>query len=68
MRSAAYYRAEAERARASADNNKDDPKASARWLSIANGYEALAVKLEVEEAISPAMPPPPRGGLKPVNS
>ena len=57
MRSAAYYRAESERARASAENHKDDPKASARWLSIAKGYEALAVKLEVEEAISTALPP-----------
>ena len=55
MNSAAYYRAEAERARASAENS-ENPEVATRWLSSANGCQALADKMQVEEAkLSPAM-------------
>jgi hypothetical protein len=55
MNSAAYYRAEAERARAAAENSQD-PAAATRWLSVAKGYQTLAEKMSMEEAkLSPAM-------------
>jgi hypothetical protein len=48
MTSTAYYRREADRARASAQNSKD-VETIVRWLRIAKDYKALAVAMEVEE-------------------
>lgn len=49
MTSAAYYRHEAERARASAENSKD-PETILRWLRIAKDYNALADAIAADEA------------------
>jgi hypothetical protein len=58
MTSAAYYRREAERARASAENSSD-AETVMRWLRIAKDYSVLAKAMEVEERGSsfPSMPP-----------
>src|SRR3954454_19586563 len=58
MTSAAYYRREAERARASAENSSD-AETVMRWLRIAKDYSALAKAMELEErgSSSPFMPP-----------
>jgi hypothetical protein len=49
MTSAAYYRQEAEQARASAENSKD-PETILRWLRIAKYYKALADVIAADEA------------------
>ena len=55
MTSAAYYRNEAEQARAAAENS-EDPETVLRWLRIANEYRVLADAVAAEEArLSPAM-------------
>jgi len=48
MASAAFYRAEAKRARAAAVA-ASDPEASVRWLRIAKDYDALADAIEAED-------------------
>ena len=45
MASVAYYRREAERARAAAENSQD-AETVMRWLRIAKDYESLAKSLE----------------------
>ena len=57
MTSTAYYRKEAERARASAQNSKD-AEAVLRWLRIARDYHALADALEAEAKAGPRAGPP----------
>ena len=54
MASVAYYRAEAERCRALAQE-VIDPAAAIRWTRIANDYENLAISLEAAPE-----PVPPR--------
>jgi len=55
MTSAAYYRNEAEQARAAAENS-EDPETVLRWLRIANEYRGLAHTVAAAEArLSPAM-------------
>jgi hypothetical protein len=58
MTSAAYYRREAERARAAAENSSD-AETVMRWLRIAKDYGVLAKAMEVEERGSSfaSMPP-----------
>jgi hypothetical protein len=53
MTSVAYYRQEAQRARAAAENSKD-AETVLRWLRIAKDYENLASSLEA----APEAPPP----------
>src|SRR6187397_2320229 len=53
MASVAYYRQEAERARAAAENSQD-AETVLRWLRIAKDYENLANSLEAV----PETPPP----------
>lgn len=66
MTSAAYYRKEAERARAAATNGKD-PETVLRWLKIAKDYTALANAMETEEVrLSPAMRLPMQQQAQPV--
>jgi hypothetical protein len=57
MTSAAYYRREAERARAAAENSSN-AETVMRWLRIAKDYTVLAKAMEVEERGSsfPSMP------------
>ena len=54
MVSVAYYRAEAKRCRALAEESKDGT-AAARWLRIARDYDNLADSLEA----APESTPPP---------
>jgi len=66
MTSAAYYRKEAERARASAEHGAD-PDTVLRWLRIAKDYNTLADALEPDEAsLSPAMRLPTQQQAQPV--
>jgi hypothetical protein len=60
MTSAAYYRSEAERARAAAANSKD-PETVLRWLRIAKDYHALADVMEREEQRLSGVPRRGRG-------
>ena len=53
MPNVAYYRQEAERARAAAENSQD-AETVLRWLRIAKDYENLAKSLEAVPG-----PPPP---------
>ena len=57
MTSAAFYRGEAERARAAAANSKD-PETVLRWLRIAKDYHALADAMEAKERKLSGVPPP----------
>jgi hypothetical protein len=54
MVSVAYYRREAERARAAAEKSQD-AETVLRWLKLAKDYESLAKSLEAV----PERPPPP---------
>ena len=54
MASVAYYRREAERARAAAEKSQD-AETVLRWLRLAKDYESLANSLEAV----PESPPPP---------
>jgi hypothetical protein len=56
MPRSAYYRAEAERALAAAENSSN-PEVVWRWLRIAKDYRALAAAMAAEEAKTlPAVP------------
>jgi hypothetical protein len=57
MPSAAYYRREAERARAAAENSRD-AETVMRWLRIAKDYRTLADAIAREEP-QPSAPPVP---------
>jgi len=57
MPSAAYYRREAERARAAAENSSD-AETVMRWLRIARDYQTLADAIAAEEPKLPAAPVP----------
>ena len=53
MASVAYYRREAERARAAAENSQD-AETVLRWLRIAKDYENLAKSLEAVPETPPS--------------
>lgn len=66
MASAAYYRKEAERARAAAQAS-NDAETVMRWLRIAKDYTTLAQAMEAEETrLSPAMRLPAQKQAQPI--